>query len=342
MINTEQLKLFSPLDSLTSHGLNQAIEAMTLRKLDTGATLFRKGDRDNHMFFLINGAITLHSDAASAPLFIKADTDAAQVPLSRLKPRRYTAIAAATSDIAVIDEDVLDNLLTADQTAAYEVTEIAGEDPEWMFRLITNPAFTKIPTDNLATLFSHLQSVETQDGQAIIRQGEAGDYYYMIRRGRADVWRSMNGDKPAKVAELGIGDAFGEEALLSGEPRNATIIMVGEGQLMRLSLADFNALLKPALTHRIDSSTAATLIGNGARFLDVRTPSEYRQYCLPSSINMPLCNLRELSEKLDRPRPYIAICQTGRRATAAAFLLNQRGFNIQVLDGGLDGIKPAS
>ena len=339
MIDLQQLKRLSPLDSLTAKGLEQAAAAMTFRSLGPGDTLFNKGERDNQMYFLLEGTISLRSDAASLPVFIKADTDAALNPLSRLKPRRYTASAGTAAKIAAIDEDLLDNLLTADQTAAYVVTEIEGEDPEWMFKLICSPAFAKLPTDNLAPLFSRLESVETKGGQIVVRQGEPGDYYYIIRQGKAQVWRALNGEKPTKVVELGVGDAFGEEALLSGEPRNATVVMLGEGQLMRLSQSDFNALLKPALTHRIDPGKAAALIGNGARFLDVRGESEFRHFSLPSSINIPLSHLRQLAEKLDRKRKYITVCQTGRRATAAAFLLNQRGFDVHILDGGLDAIK---
>ncbi len=342
MIDLDQLKRFSPLDALTGNGLRQVSEAMTVRKLEPGARLFNKGDRDKLVYFLLDGTVTLRSEPTSLPVFIKADTDAALVPLSRLKPRRYTAVAATVANVAIIDEDALDNLLTADQTTAYEVSEIPGEDPEWMFRLVCSPAFAKVPSDKFATLFSHLQAIDTRDGEIIIRQGEMGDFYYIIRRGQAQVLRSLDGDKPIKVAELGVGDAFGEEALLSGEVRNATVVMVGDGQLMRLSQTDFNTLLRPALTHRIDASTAASMIGNGARFLDVRGPSEFRQYSLPKSVNMPLCFLRELSGQLDQKRPYITICETGRRATAAAFLLNQRGFNVHVLDGGLNAIKPGT
>lgn len=339
MMAPERLRRFSPLDSLTENGLRLAAEAVVVREARVGETLFRKGEQDHQVFFLLHGSIALRSDPASQPLLIRADTDASLVPLSRLKPRRYTATVEATARIAVIDEDFLDNLLTADHTAAYEVTEIEGEDPEWMFRMISSPAFSKVPTDNLVTLFLHLTSVKVHDGETVIRQGEAGDCYYIIRRGRAAVWRAFEGNAAVKVAELGVGDGFGEEALLSGEPRNATVVMLGEGQLMRLSMTDFCTLLEPSMVHQVDPSTAAAMIGNGAKFLDVRSESEFREYSLPSSINIPLCHLRQLSAQLERNRPYITVCQTGRRGTAAAFLLNQRGFTAMVLEGGLGAIS---
>ncbi|WP_165873480.1 cyclic nucleotide-binding domain-containing protein [Parasulfuritortus cantonensis] len=335
MLEPQSLRHFSPLDALSETGLGQAAEAMTVQRLGVGGELFRKGERDHAVYFLLSGRVALRSDPASAPLYIEADTDAAHVPLSRLKPRRYTAIAATPVEVAVIDEDLLDNLLTADQTTAYEVTEISGEDPEWMFRLICDPAFAKIPSHNFAILFSRLETVEVPDGEVIVRQGEIGDYYYIIRQGKADVWRAYDGDDATKVAQLGAGDTFGEEALLSGEPRNATVVMAGAGKLMRLAQADFDTLLKPPLVHRVDPGTAAILVGAGARFLDVRSESEFREFSLPSSVNLPLGNLRGLAEQLDPRRKYITVCESGRRASAAAFLLGQRGFDVCVLEGGL-------
>lgn len=66
-------------------------------------------------------------------------------------------------------------------------------------------------------------------GEVIIQQGEAANYYYLIREGRAQVARS----EPDALAALGPGDSFGEEALLTGERRNATVTLLSDGLLMR-------------------------------------------------------------------------------------------------------------
>lgn len=339
MINAERLRGFSPLNILSPAGLRKAAEAIKLRDLMPGDILFQAGDRDSQVYFLLKGSITLRREASSAPIIIRADTEAAQVPLSRLKPRRYTAAAGTIARVAGIDEDLLDNLITTDQTAAYEVTVIEGEDPEWMFRLFSSPSFRKVPTDNLAALFSKLEAVPARAGETIIRQGETGDYYYLIRRGRARVLRSYRDEAPVFEAELGIGDGFGEEALLSGEPRNATVVMSQDGLLMRLSHADFNSLLKAPLVQRVSPAEMAVMLRNGVGLIDVRTEPEFNEAALPGSINLPLCKLRLLAEGLDHNRPYIAVCQTGRRCSAAAFLLGQRGFDVYVLRGGLNAIR---
>jgi putative ABC transport system ATP-binding protein len=60
-------------------------------------------------------------------------------------------------------------------------------------------------------------------GSAIVRQGEAGDKFYLIRRGRVAVTMADAAMGPRQVAELGPGDFFGDRALLTDEPRNATV-----------------------------------------------------------------------------------------------------------------------
>lgn len=338
MVDVEQLKAFALLDSLSHLGLAEVAERAEKRQLQAGDLLFRQGERDAAIHFLLEGALAL--DAADQPTrFIHAGSPDAQRPVSRLKPRRYTAAATTSATVLTLDEDWLDDLLTADQSRSYEVSLIEGEDPEWLFQLFSNPLFAKVPSNNMAALCERMRPVPVKTGQAILNQGESGDYYYVIRQGRARVLRSFRGAAPTEVASLGPGQGFGEEALITGEPRNATVEMNSDGLLMRLSQSDFNELLRPALVKRVDPRSALVMVKNGARFLDVRTEPEFREFAIPDSQNLPLGNLRHLSETLDRKRKYITVCQTGRRCAVAAFLLNQRGFDVYVLRDGLDELS---
>ncbi|MBT8117661.1 MAG: rhodanese-like domain-containing protein, partial [Gammaproteobacteria bacterium] len=61
---------------------------------------------------------------------------------------------------------------------------------------------------------------------------------------------------------------------------------------------------------------------------------------LEGSTNIPLAMVRETMKKLDATKTYILYCDTGRRSAAAAFLLGQRGFDISVLEGGLNRGAP--
>lgn len=89
-------------------------------------------------------------------------------------------------------------------------------------------------------------------GEAIVRQGEAGDCMYVIQAGRVEVIREENG-REVKLAELGEGDFFGEMALFEQEVRSATVRPIGEARVLSI---DKRMLLRkihedPTLAFRI-------------------------------------------------------------------------------------------
>ena len=138
-----------------------------------------------------------------------------------------------------------------------------------------------------------------------------------------------------QLAELKEGNAFGEEALVADTVRNATVIMETDGMLLRLSKQDFNQLLRAPLLQKVTGDEAERRVAAGATWIDVRFPAEYRSDGFPGAINIPLDDIRQASAALDTAKEYIVYCQTGRRSSAAAFLLSQRGFNAVLLDGGM-------
>ena len=114
----------------------------------------------------------------------------------------------------------------------------------------------------------------------MIREGDQGDYYYVVESGRFSVERLVGGAK-VLLAELKSGDAFGEEALVSEAKRNATVTSLGEGELLRLDRTHFDELLREPLLRRVAFAEAAEKVRRGALWLDVRYPSEYQYDKLP-------------------------------------------------------------
>jgi rhodanese-related sulfurtransferase len=67
----------------------------------------------------------------------------------------------------------------------------------------------------------------------------------------------------------------------------------------------------------------------------VRLESERVNSAVPNSLNIPLFMLRLKVDTLNPNVRYVICCETGRRSSAAAFLLNERGFETYVLRGGV-------
>ncbi|MEW6165284.1 MAG: cyclic nucleotide-binding domain-containing protein [Pseudomonadota bacterium] len=292
--------------------------------------------------YLLKGELKLDYPDGSMKVLV-GGCDETAIPLARAGMNPVGARAITDVDLLWFDEKALDILVTWDQLVQPPAeTEIGASDAaDWRVmsgifdvRALTLGAFANLPAAHIESLLACFRRQSVKAGAIIVRQGDPGDYYYVIERGRAVVTREVAG-ACRELAELGAGDVFGEEALVAETTRNATVAMKTDGELLRLDGADFIRLLREPLLQRIDAAEAARRVAAGAVWLDVRFPAEYRQDGLPGAVNIPLNELRDALPSLRRDIEYIAYCQSGRRSSAAAFLMSQRGLHASLLEGGL-------
>jgi len=270
---------------------------------------------------------------------ITGGTDEARNPLAPVLPRQQTAVAAGDVKYISIDSEFLDVTLTWDQTGIYEVgdfsTQQLKETGDWMAAFLNIKAFQEIPPANIQTIFMRLQQVNLKAGDIVIQQGNEGEHFYVIGKGRCMVTRETPlSDQGIDLAELNVGDTFGEEALLSETKCNATIKMLTDGSLMRLGKDDFQALLKEPMLEWLNQAEADKVVASGGQWLDVRLPSEFKVSHKEGAVNIPLYLFRHKLDMLDRGQQHVVCCDTGRRSSAAAFVLKQKGYQVFVLTGG--------
>lgn len=338
-MDTHLLQQFVPLNSLSQTVLNEIAAAAEDITLPKGRVIFNQDDEDPWLYFLLEGEV-ICQEKGHAPRMVTAGTDGARYALARTHPRGYSAVTASLVRVFRVDEKLLESRLGFDQATAYEVFEYDGsDDPAWMLQILSQPDFRQIPPAHANLMFERFEPIRCQAGEKIIQQGEQADYYYLIREGRAQVTRAAMDGAPMVLAELESGEGFGEEALLTGEHRNASVSMLSDGLLMRLSKQDFDALLKAPLVKSVDLEGARRLMQEGAQLVDVRLEEEFKQGTLRDSLNLPLYLLRLKAASLDADKKYILFCQHDERSNAAAFLLTQRGLDAYVLRGGLAGLK---
>jgi len=102
--------------------------------------------------------------------------------------------------------------------------------------------FQVLKVNELDELIGQLRMIRVQKGYEIIKQGDKGDAFYLIASGKVSVWKKK-GFKMVKVAELVVNDFFGEMALISNEPRNATVVAEEVTELFTLQKHDFKKIL---------------------------------------------------------------------------------------------------
>jgi CRP-like cAMP-binding protein len=333
------LKTFSPLDGMKAENLHALARKTLVVGLGGGRLLFKQGDTDRRTYYLVAGAIELRRDDKLTGL-VRAGTPEARVPLAPALPRKCTARAAGDIEYIMLDSDLLDVLLIWDQTGQYEVGELRDEGAQpsgdWMTTLLRNKAFHRIPPANIQAIFLRMHRIKYRAGDIVIKQGTAGDFFYVVIAGKCMVNRETPLNKEGiRLAELGPGDSFGEEALIAEAKRNATVTMTTDGTLMRLGKADFQTLLIEPLVQWVDYDEARAIVAKGGKWLDVRLPSEFQNFRLDQAINIPLYFIRLKLGALEQSIPYVVVCDTGRRSSAAAYILSERGFEAYVLKGGL-------
>ena len=339
LVDKALLKSFVPPSALNAENFQELAGKTYVEDIAAGRTLFKQGDTDKKTIYLIEGEATLTTDSGESNT-VTAGTEAGKHPLANFQPRRHTAVAKSACKITRVDSDLLDILMTWDQMSGIEVDEIQAEDEDegdWMTRILQSKAFLQVPPGNIQAMFMRIQEVAAKAGDVIIKQGDDGDYYYVIKSGECKVTRTSKTGSELTLATLKGGDAFGEEALLSDAKRNANIVMATDGILMRLSKEDFNELLKDPMLTWVTREEADEMVKNGAVWLDVRLDSEHKHNGLEGSINIPLFMLRLKVATLSEYKKYILYCDTGRRSAAAAFLLSERGLDAACLKAGIMG-----
>ncbi len=339
-----QLATLEPLAGLSQERLAELAAVAVVERAVRGSDPLKDRPKAAQSVFLLQGELLIAYQEGGTLVVVGGTEDTRQA-LNRQKHRVARTKAITDVDLLCVDDDVLDLLATWDQVAAMGAETgsdmaIAGRsDARLMtgaFSLSTlrSGAFAQLPPAHIDELLKSFERVHAERGKAVIREGDEGDFYYVVESGRFQIERLVGGAKVV-LAELKSGDAFGEEALVSEAKRNATVVALGDGVLLRLDKQHFNSLLREPLLRRLNFEEAGARVRAGALWLDVRYPSEYQYDKLPGAINVPLAEVRNMFAVLDRSKEYVAYCQSGRRSAAAAFLFAQRGFKVWVLEGGL-------
>lgn len=106
-----------------------------------------------------------------------------------------------------------------------------------------------LPPEEVERILPCVRNRHLEGGEVLFHAGDAGDALYIVARGKVDVLSGVGGEphnghvNGEKLAELGEGQAFGEMALLSGEPRTATIQSAAQTDLLEIGRTDFDRLL---------------------------------------------------------------------------------------------------
>lgn len=255
---------------LASVGPFALLDGSTLEDLTARATfhvhkfgdaVFAAGDAGDAMYVVVSGKARVVGTSASGE----------ETSLAVLRPGDFFGIAALLSDeprnatVRAADELMLLRLSRADFERA------VGRNPTLLDPLrryvaemgVQNflrqfTALESLPPHVLRTLVGELEEVRFPSGETIVRQGEVGDRFFIVRRGVLEAVQN-NGSADRVVGQIGEGEFFGELALLTGAPRAATVRARTDCELFAMSRRGFDRALAASPEFRARLEERASL-----------------------------------------------------------------------------------
>ncbi len=331
-----QFNGFTSLNTLSAQQYTDLKPQLLIQHFLAGQTVVCLAESLQKTCFLVSGDL-FYQSAEGTEIYIEAGSEESQYALPDNTAEPYTLVAATDCSVVIVERSRLAGLLTwrqASQDLLLEL-EAEGEDMEWLSALLDNPLFSRVPAVNIREMLQRLHRLDLPQGSAVLEEGGRGDRCYFLRSGTAQVNQSRNGQEII-LAELSMGACFGEEALLSDAPRNATVTLLEDSRVLYLERADFLELLKAPVTEEVSFAQAGQLLQQGAQWLDVRRLDEYERGHAAQALHMPLDLLRLKTRLLDKDKIYLCYCDNAKRSQSAVFLLTQLGFQAYALRGGTD------
>ena len=219
-----------------------------------GQVVFRRGDTADAFYVVRSGTIRIEDEdeeqGDTTVLTVLGRGDAfGELGLLGSAPRSATARADGSTTLFRVDKASFDRLLADDITAPSFAPTMQA-----YAQLRSLPAFRTLSTADLKLVLDHGSWMGVAPGEILIRQGEPGDAFYALASGRVDVIRNEN-----MVATLGAGDHFGEVALLTDAPRNATVIAHAPSRVFRLDRKGFGQVVARTLPRSADRTPDRTM-----------------------------------------------------------------------------------
>lgn len=341
MINAEHIKDYFPFNKINSAFyplLLSQCKPFEARKDDT---LTKPGEVLNQTLYLTGGVVQITTESGRDKT-LKSKSLSAKYPMIDARKSQDAHIRVASRAVTGfgINARFLEHFQVWDRChneAPLDSPLRNHQDYQWVLGLLNSRTVQMIPQGNVAELFSVLERVEVRRDNELMSEGEAGDYCYIIVAGEAGVYKCQS-EGEEQVATLVKGDLFGESALVSNEPRDASVRMISDGVLMRLSGEAFRKLLKAHVVRWITAEKALQKIADGATLIDVRENDEHQKLGIKGSLNIPLPELRQRSRQLNPDAPVITASNMGSRCAAAAYTLTGMDFDVYALQGGISGL----
>jgi len=240
--------LFADLPRDAVQGISKAL---LLRHVPKDELVYAEGTHGNALYIIESGQVRIVSDAEDERevfAHLQAGDFFGEMALLTGKSRSSAARAETNTNLWMLYRSDFDELLVQYPAVSLALSRTLSErlaqaDQRFVERHLRRMSLlVGLSSKQLEDVSARLRPVKYRSGEVILIEGTPGDIMYLIEWGRVEVLSKTDG-RGRVLAVLGEGDFFGEMALLTGNPRSATVRAVTDVDLLALHQSDFDELV---------------------------------------------------------------------------------------------------
>lgn len=345
MLSSQTLRQYSYFSGLSDSALEELSKKLEIVDLPAGTQIIKQGTLPDFFYFVKKGEVEVIKETPSGRTaklsVVSSGQGFGEVAMLTCSHRASSVIAKTDVTLYRLSMLNFDDIIMT-YSAFTTALEKKIQSYSQYNKIKTLQPFALLEPAMMYIVMEKMIEKKYAPGENIITQGEKGDFYYIIKSGRVAVLKKKKGDGDYKqIALLGEGDAFGEEAPIRDDPRNATCQAIEETKVFALNKKDFDLVKTAFLENIFPEDISIDTYLNDFVIIDARVPAEYEEEHILGAVNIPVEELRHTCSEFDKSKQYITYCLNDSRGMVAAFLLRNRGFNAKCLRGGISGWEGA-
>ncbi|OUS26470.1 hypothetical protein A9Q99_18215 [Gammaproteobacteria bacterium 45_16_T64] len=342
IINKELFDRFIPLSQIPLSSRDEVIKHTMITSFDVCRNIVKYSDRSKLYHYLIDGYAEIRYSFDNRTN-ISCEEEKSSHPLEEYIKHGGIVRAITPCRVLIINRDYIKDSIEESEHLEYNVVHIENDidsdeestiddnyKSDWMTLFYQSPLAANLSSNKVQQVLKNLIHVEVVGGQKIIECHTAGDYFYIIKEGYAEVITDHAGPFKGAKFTLEPGDYFGDEALVADTIRNASVVMSTDGLIGKLTSDDFSNIIKSALV--ITPSVDEFMDLDHPIFYDVRFPFEYKLNHISDSLNLPISKIRHNIHTIDRDKTYVITHEGGSRSELASYLMRQAGIEAYYMD----------
>jgi CRP-like cAMP-binding protein len=237
------------LSGLSGEELDAFIDSLELKEFSAGETIYHEGRDGEYLYLIGMGSVRLQTQLPNGQVRVyshlqESDFFGEHAFMSHLK-HDSTAVAETETGVLMLDRPTFEQWVAKYPQIMNTVEEFYRQRVLAKVLAVT-PLFEGVP-DNIRLLLAERFSLcRFNAGEVIVREGDQGETFYLIRSGRVLINTTKVDATGGQLAlgTMGPGSFFGEVSLLTNKPRTATVIAGQNVELMELTRENFNVIAR--------------------------------------------------------------------------------------------------